>query len=131
MEQPPVTLERAYMEREVTHPQARMSTFFHVCRRSTPVLDEKERQSMACAGQVRMLGVQRKEHLIGCYSLVERIDEALKEGRATGLICSDSKIKTGRCINHGAYVRGLKRILILLFLPARDDVARAMLDEFV
>jgi hypothetical protein len=65
---------------------------------------------MACAGQVRMLGVQRKEHLIGRYSLVERIDEALKESRATGLICSDSKIESGRYINHGTYVRGLREI---------------------
>ena len=78
-----------------------------------------------------MLGVQRKEYLIGRYSLVERIDEALKEGRATGLICSDSKIKSGRRINHGAYVRGLKRLLILLFLPARYGVARETLGEFV
>jgi len=98
------------MKREVPHPQARMPTLFHVCRRSAPVLDEKERQSMACAGQVRMLGVQRKEYLIGRYSLVERIDEALKEGRATGLICSDSKIKSGRRVNHNPYVRGLKEI---------------------
>ena len=63
--------------------------------RSAPVLREKQRQPMACSGQVG-LRVDRPEAVVGGNALVETVDQGLEEGMPPAAWYSDVSSVTGR-----------------------------------
>jgi hypothetical protein len=66
--------------------QTRVTTFIAVRRRPTPVLNEKQRQPFACAGQIVMVGVQRPQHVVLHHAFVEAIDQANEEFASTNFV---------------------------------------------
>ena len=80
--EPPVALGRSDGVREVPHPQAGMATLVGVRRGPAPVLGEEQRQPVASAREVGLLGIQREQHVVGGHAGVERVDEALEERHA-------------------------------------------------
>ena len=81
--EPTVTFQRADVEREVPHPKPWVTTFLHVGGRASPVLGEEQRQPVPGTGEIRLLGVQRDEYVVGAHPLVERVDESFEERHAT------------------------------------------------
>jgi len=66
--------------------QTRMTTLVAVCRWTTPVLNQKQRESFACSGQVVMVGIQRPQYVVLHHAFVKAINEANKKFASTHFV---------------------------------------------
>ncbi len=77
--QPAVTFEFAYVEGHVSHAKPRVTTSLHVRVRSSPVLDQEERQAFLGRAEFGILGIERRQHVVGRNTVVERVNEMREE----------------------------------------------------
>src|SRR5690606_5136026 len=80
-----------------------MTTLFEIGVGTTPVLGEEQAQATLGGTELRVVGVERSQELVGRHPLVEGCDELVEEGRA-----SHTRKQAGRrgLVGHGAQPRG-------------------------
>ncbi len=81
MQEPAIALNSANVEGHVSQPQARVPSLFVECLWPTPVLREEKREVPTRVGEV-VVWVERAQYGIRHYTVVERVDEPLKEWHA-------------------------------------------------
>jgi hypothetical protein len=79
MYEPAIAFESTDGEGKVTLTQSRMTTLVAVGRRTSPVLDEEQSESLTRAGEIRLLGIETQEDFVRRHAGVETINEAHEE----------------------------------------------------